>query len=104
MLKGIESKNMMFIYAVIGFGSVALVALGELSGVEAGSPLYNFYLKLVFGGFLIFYSVLIHLALLTYSRKLDESRITVFSFAILVLLYWIYAFAELMGSSDFKFF
>ena len=118
MLKGIDSKNMMLIYAVIGFGTIALVALGELSGAEAGSFLYDFYLKLVFGGFLVFYAVLIHFAMLPYSRELDgggskalkfmlgerSSRTVVFIMTILVLIYWIFAFGELMNATGFRLF
>ena len=52
MFQGIEKKNLMLIYAVIGFGSVALVALGELSVVKTSSILFYFYLKLVFGNHL----------------------------------------------------
>ena len=118
MLKGISSKNVMLIYAVIGFGTIALVALGELSGVEVGSSLYDFYLKLVFGGFVIFYAVLIHFALLPYSQRLDSdgpkilryvlgessSRVFIFTLTFLVLVYWILAFADLMQSSGFRFF
>jgi hypothetical protein len=77
MFEGIESRNTVLVYAVIGFGSVALVALGELSGAEPGSFQYDFLLKLVFGGFVVFYSVLFHFAALNYSRKLDEKGPTV---------------------------
>jgi len=107
----------MLIYAVIGFGSIALVALGELSGVEAGSALFNFYLKLVFGGFLVFYSVLFHFAMLGFSKRMDEqgprvlkyllgeqtSRVMIVSIAAAVLVYWIYAFGELMKITGFRF-
>ena len=118
MFEKIESKDVMLIYSVIGFGSVALISLGELTSVEAGTFMFAFYLKLVFGGFLVFYSVLIHFILLPYSRGLDEkgprvlksvfgersSRVLVTAIVFLVLLYWIYAFAELINASEFTFF
>lgn len=118
MFEKIETKNVMLIYSVIGFGSIALVALGELSGVEAGSFLYDFYLKLVFGGFLVFYTVLLHFTMLAFAKKMDDrgpkilkaifgehtSRIGIVTIVICVLLYWVLAFAELMRSSDFRFF
>ena len=118
MFKNIDSKNVLLIYAVIGFGSIALVALGELSGAEPGSALYDFFLKLVFGGFLVFYSVLVHFATLPFSKKVDKkgpktlklvsgersSRFITFIFLITVLFYWIFAFADLMRATDFRFF
>ncbi len=118
MFESIESKNVLLIYAVIGFGSIALVALGELSGAEPGSFLFNFFLKLVFGGFLIFYSVLFHFATLHFSKKVDKkgpkalklvfgersSRVTTFIILIAVLFYWVFAFADLMRATDFRFF
>lgn len=118
MFEGIESRNTVLVYAVIGFGSIALVALGELSGAESGSFRYDFFLKLVFGGFVVFYSVLFHFATLNFSRKLDEkgpkflrvvfgertSRLSIFVIVLAVLIYWLFAFSDLMGATDFKFF
>ena len=118
MFEGIESRNLLLIYAVIGFGSIALVALGELSGTEAGTELFNFYLKLVFGGFLVFYSVLFHFALLGFAKKVDEkgsrvlktffgeqsSRVFTLCISGAVLIYWIFAFAGLMAATGFRFY
>ena len=118
MFEKVNNKDVMLIYAVIGFGSIALIALGELSGVDVDSFLFRFYLKLVFGGFLVFYSVLVHLVLLPFSKNLDEkgprflkvvlgersSRSTTVIIALLVLIYWIWAFAELINASGFNFF
>ena len=118
VFEGIKSKNVLLIYAVIGFGSIALVALGELSVAEPGSFLYDFFLKLIFGGFLVFYSVLFQFATLQFSKRLDEngpkalklvfgersSRMTTFLIVVAVLFYWIYAFADLMRATEFRFF
>ena len=118
MFGDMKQKELILIYAVIGFGSVALVALGELSGVDPGTPLFAFYFKLVFGGFLVFYAVLFHFGLLATAKKIDKkrskimrflfgeraSRITISTIVFGVLVYWIYSFAELMGAYDINFF
>jgi len=118
MFQGLDKRDLMLIYAVIGFGSVALVALGELSGVKEGGSLYTFYLKLVFGGFLVFYAVLFHFAQLALAKKIDKTKGTVLRFLlgekssrtfinviiIGVLLYWVLAFADLMSLTGFNFF
>ncbi len=64
----------MLLYAVFGFGSIALVALGELPALDARSDLFRFYIKLIFGGFLIFYTVLIHFALLPPGKETRQNR------------------------------
>lgn len=118
MFQGIKHKNLILIYAVIGFGSIALVALGELAGVEQGSVLYNFYLRLVFGGFIVFYAVLFHFGTLSWAEKLDKegpkylafmfgeksSRFTIMTVVAGVLLYWVFSFADLMAATGFNFF
>lgn len=116
MLKINENKNLMLLYAVFGFGSIALVALGELPALDARSDLFRFYIKLIFGGFLIFYSVLIHFALLPLARKLDKtgpryarlifgessSLAIVVALMLSVLIYWIIAFSELLRATGFS--
>lgn len=119
MFGGMKEKELVFIFSVIGFGSVALVALGELSSVEAGSPLFKFYLNLVFGGLAVFYAVFIHFVTLPYTRKVDQRKNSKllknmvgekasFRFISLILLgvlvFWIYTFSQLMKAYDLKFF
>ena len=119
MFGGMERKELLLVYIVIGFGSVALVALGELSGVEPGGPLFKFYLNLVFGGLAVFYVAFVHFATLSYTRKVDRSKKSkrfkaLFgekaSFAVsiglsgAVLVFWIHNFAELMRALDLAFF
>ncbi len=119
MFGDMKQKEMILIYAVIGFGSVALVALGELSSVEPGSPLFKFYLKLVFGGFFVFLVMLFDFGKLFYSRKVDQNKKSrflrilageklsyVFSiiFTAGVLIFWVFTFANLMDDYDLKFF
>jgi len=119
MIDGMGKKELTLIYAVVGFGSVALVGLGELSNVEPNSPLFKFYLNLVFGGLAVFYVVFVHMATITYTRKVDiekkskaarfflgEKSSYIFSVVLIlgVLAFWLYNFAELMDAYDLKFF
>lgn len=119
MLGGMDKKELTLVYAVFGFGSVALVALGELSNVEAGSPLFSFYLNLVFGGLAVFYSVFVHFVSLSFSRKVDQKKKRKFTKIMLgerasyisillicgtVLVFWIYNFSLLMEALDITFF
>ena len=119
MFGGMKQKELILIYAVFGFGSVALVALGELSSVEPDGPLFKFYLNLVFGGLAVFYAVFIHFATLSYTRKVDQRKKSKllkrllgekasYSFILLfltgILVFWIYNFAQLMDAFDLKFF
>ncbi len=119
MFGGMDKKEMTLVFAVIGFGSVALVGLGELSSVEPNSPLFTFYLNLVFGGLAVFYVVFIHMATITYTRKVDiekksktarfflgEKSSYIFSVTLIlgVLAFWLYTFAELMRAFDITFF
>lgn len=119
MFGGMERKELTLVYAVFGFGSVALVALGELSNVDAGSPLFSFYLNLVFGGLAVFYSVFVHFVSLSFSRKMDQKKKRKFTRIMLgarasylsillicgaVLVFWIYNFSQLMKALDISFF
>ncbi len=74
MFGGMKEKELILIFSVVGFGSVALVGIGELASVEPGSPLFKFYLYLVFGGLAVFYAVFIHFATLSYTRKVDQRK------------------------------
>lgn len=119
MFGGMDKKEQILVFAVIGFGSVAVVALGELSNVEPGSPLFKFYLNLVFGGLAVFYAVFIHFATLSWTRKVDQKKNakllkrlvgekasfkSMLFICMVVLVFWIYNFSRLMGSYDISFF
>jgi len=119
MFGGLQQKDTILVFSVVGFGSVALVALGELSNVEPGSPLFKFYLNLVFGGLTVFYAVFIHFGTLSYTRKVDQRKNSKllkklvgekssfgFILAILagVLVFWIYNFSQLMDAYGLEFF
>ncbi len=119
MFGGMKEKELILIFSVVGFGSVALVGIGELASVEPGSPLFKFYLNLVFGGLAVFYSVFIHFATIPYTRKVDQRKKSKllkklvgekasFGFIIIicaaVFVFWIYNFAQLMDAYDLKFF
>lgn len=119
MFGAMKQKELILIFSVVGFGSVALVALGELSSVAPGSPLFKFYLNLVFGGLAVFYAVFIHFATLSFTRKLDQKKKArfrklifgekssfIFVLVILggVLVFWIYTFANLTSGLNLKYF
>jgi len=119
MFGGMEKKELTLVFAVIGFGSVALVGLGELSSVEPNSPLFKFYLNLVFGGLAVFYVVFVHLSTVSYTRKIDQKKKSKVARFLLgeawsyrvsvtlilgVLAFWLYTFSEFMKALDVTFF
>ena len=110
MFAGMKQKELILIYAAVGFGSVALVGLGEISGSAPGSPFQQFYLQLIFGGFIVFYAVFIHFGTLGLSRRIDQSQrnklfkylfgekssyLLTLAFIFGVLVYWIFAIVAL---------
>lgn len=119
MFGGMDKKELTLIYATVGFGSVALVGLGELSSVEPGSPLFKFYLNLVFGGLAVFFVVFLHMATVSYTRKVDKEKKSKLAryllgekssyrgsvaLILVVLAFWLFTFAELMRVYDLNFF
>lgn len=118
MLGKMNEKDLILIYAVIGFGSVALVALGELSSVEPNSRLFKFYLNLVFGGLAVFYVVFVHLSTVSFTRKVDKKKSKIakfllgekssYRFSVTLILgvlgFWLYTFSEFMQALDITFF
>lgn len=119
MFGGMKQKEMVLVFSVVGFGSVALVALGELSNVDAGSALFKFYVNLVFGGLAVFYAVFIHFATISFTQKIDKGKKSGFTKFMLgekssfrfvmiilgaVLVFWIYNVATLMDAYDLKLF
>ncbi len=119
MLGGMKQKELILIYAAVGFGSVALVGLGEISGSESGSPFQQFYLQLIFGGFIVFYAVFIHFGTLGLSQRIDQSQtsrifkslfgerasfLLTLAFIFGVLVYWIFAIVALATKLGLDFF
>ena len=119
MFGGMKQKELILIYAAVGFGSVALVGLGEISGSAPGSPFQQFYLQLIFGGFIVFYAVFIHFGTLGLSRRIDQSQgnrlfkslfgerasfLLTLAFIFGVLVYWIFALVKLARELGLNFF
>lgn len=119
MFGGMKQKELILIYAAVGFGSVALVGLGEISGGESGSPFQQFYLQLIFGGFIVFYAVFIHFGTLGLSQRIDQSQtsrifkslfgetasyLLTLAFIFGVLVYWIFALVTLATELGLDFF
>lgn len=119
MFGGMKEKELILVFTVVGFGSVALVALGELSNVDADSALFKFYVNLVFGGLTVFYAVFIHFATISFTQKIDKGKKSEFTKFMLgekssfrfvmiilgaVLVFWIYNVSTLMDAFDLKLF